>query len=575
MKNLKLNLLLIAVSAIFLSNCGGLQKMVDNAETVSYKVQPNPIETHGGEIEVTVNTDFPEKYFNKKAVVVATPVLKYEGGETKFEPTTLQGESVEANNKVIPYAGGSYSYTGKIPYSPEMLKSELVIEMSAQIGDKDPLDIPGVPIATGVVATPTLVQVTPQVVAMSDQFERVTPETFSSEILYVINKYDVRNSELKKGEMKAFKDDLSNASENERIEFKGAKVSSYASPDGAVDLNTKLSENRGKSAQSYLKKTLKKLNVEGSDAEQFLQVVSTAEDWEGFKKLMEESTIQDKDLILRVLSMHSDPDVREKEIKNIAQAFEEIKVEVLPKLRRSQMHINIEKVGYSDAELDSIVKVDADTLNVEELLYAATLTEDNDAKLKIYQTAAAKYPNCYRAKNNIGYVYYQMDNLAEAKTAFEEAKALKDDDIIKNNLGAIALVEGDMAAAEELFTSAMGAGDAVNYNLGIIKIKQGDYSAATNYFGNKPSFNAALAQLCNGETEKCMTTLTELGEVDDAWVYYLHAVAGARANREDVVLTNLRLAVEKDKNNEIKAYALKDVEFRNFVASEGFTAIVE
>jgi tetratricopeptide (TPR) repeat protein len=575
MKNLKLNLLLIAVSAIVLSNCGGLQKMVDNAETVSYKVQPNPVETHGGEIEVTVSADFPEKYFNKKAVVVATPVLKYEGGETKFEPTTLQGESVEANNKVIPYAGGSYSYTGKIPYSPEMLKSELVMEMSAQIGDKDPLTIPGVPVATGVVATPTLVQVTPKVIAMSDKFERVTPETYSSEILYVINKSVVRNSELKKDNMKEFKEEVTDASKNDRVDIKGAKISSYASPDGAVDLNTKLSENRGKSAQGYLKKTLKKLNIEGSDAEQFLQVVSTAEDWDGFKKLMEESTIQDKDLILRVLSMHSDPDVREKEIKNIAAAFEEIKVEILPKLRRSQMYINVEKVGYSDAELDSIVKVDPDTLNIEELLYAATLTEDNNAKLAIYKAAAAKYPKCVRAKNNIGYTYYQMNNISEAKAAFEEAKAIQEDDIVKNNLGAIALVEGDMTQAEELFTSSMGAGDAVNYNLGIIKIKQADYSAASNYFGNTPSFNAALAQLCNGENEKAMTTLTELGDVSDPWVYYLHAVAGARANREDVVLNNLRLAVEKDSNNKVKAYALKDVEFRNFATSEGFTAIVQ
>lgn len=573
MKNFKLNLLLIAVSAFVLSNCGGLQKMVENAETVSYKVQPNPLETHGGEIEISVEASFPEKYFNKKAIVTATPVLKYEGGQTEFEPTTLQGESVEANNKVIPNAGGSFSYSGKIPYKPEMLKSELVMEMSAQIGDKDPVTIPGVPIATGVIATPTLVKVEPIAIAMSDNFQRVVPETYSSEILYVINKYDVRNSELKKDDIKTFNNELADASKNERVDVKGAKISAYASPDGAIDLNTKLSENRGKSAQSYLKKTLKKLNVEGSDADQFLQVVSTAEDWEGFKKLMQESTIKDKDLILRVLSMHSDPDVREKEIKNIAAAFEEIKVEVLPKLRRSQMFVNVDKVGYSDAELDSIVKVNPDTLNVEELLYAATLTDDNEAKLAIYQKTAEKYPQCVRAKNNIGYVNYKMGNMDAAKSAFEEAKAIKEDDIIKNNLACIALVEGDLTTAEELLTSAMGAGDAVNYNLGIIKIKQGDYSAASNYFGNKPSFNAALAQLCNKETEKAMTTLTEIGDTDDAMVYYLHAVAGARAGREEVVLAQLRQAVEKDPS--LKAYALKDAEFRNFATSEGFTGIVE
>ncbi len=574
MKNFKLNLLLIAASTIILSNCGGLQKMVDNAESVSYKVQPNPLETHGGEVEVTVSADFPEKYFNKKAIVTATPVLKYDGGQTEFESFTLQGESVEANNKVISYEGGSYSHGPvKIPYSAEMLKSQLVLEMTAQIGDKEPLTIPGVPIATGVVATPTLVQVNPMALAMSDDFKRVVPETYNSEILYVINKANVRNSELKKDEIKTFKSNIAAANANERVEIKGAKISAYASPDGAVDLNTKLSDNRGKTAEKYLKSTLKKLKVETSDAEQFLQVASTAEDWEGFKKLMQESTIQDKELILRVLSMHSDPDVREKEIKNIAAAFEEIKVDVLPKLRRSQMFIDVEKIGWSDAELDSIVKVDADALNIEELLYAATLTDDNQAKLDIYKKASEKYPDCIRAKNNVGYALYKLGKIDEAKTAFEEAKAIKENDIVKNNLGVIAMVKGDLASAEELLTSSMGAGDAVNYNLGIIKIKQGDYSAAVNYFGNKPSFNAALAQLCNGENEKAMSTLDQVGETDDALVYYLKAVVGARAGREETVLTNLRSAIEKDAS--LKAYALKDVEFREFVASEGFTAIVE
>ncbi|MBN1116841.1 MAG: tetratricopeptide repeat protein [Bacteroidales bacterium] len=575
MKNLKLNLLLIAVSALVLSNCGGLQKMVDNAESVSYKVQPTPLETHGGEVEITVDASFPEKFFNKKAIVTATPVLKYEGGQTEFESITLQGESVEANNKVIPYAGGSYSLSAKIPYEDAMLKSMLVMQMTAQIGDKAAVEIPGVPIATGVIATPTLVMVKPEAIAMSDNFKRIIPETYSSDIHYVINKYDVRSSELKSDDIVDFNNKVKAASENERVEIKAAKISAYASPDGEIDLNTKLSDNRGKSAESYLSKTLKKLNVQGSDAEQFLQVVSTAEDWDGFKKLMEESTIKDKELILRVLSMYSDADVREKEIKNIAEAYLEIKDDVLPKLRRSQLLIDVDKVGYSDEELSALASENPDTLNVEELLYAATLTDDNETKLAIYQKTFEKYPECVRAINNVGYVYVKLGKTAEAKAAFEKAKAIKENDIVKNNLGVVALLEGDAAAAEALFTSAMSAGESVNYNLGIIKIQQGDYAAAVNYFGNKPSFNAALAQLCNGETEKCITTLTELGEVDCSWVYYLKAVAGARAGREEVVLSNIRLAVEKDKEGEIKAYALKDAEFRNFIASEGFAAIVQ
>ncbi len=574
MKNLKLNLLLIAVTAFALSNCGGLSKMVDNANSVSYDVKPSPLETHGGEVEVTINTTFPEKFFNKKAVVTATPVLKYEGGETEFEPTTLQGEKVEANNKVIPFDGGSYSYSGKIPYGADMLKSELLIKMSAQIGDKDPVEVPGVPVATGVVATPTLVQMKPQAIPMSDEFQRIVPETYNSEILYVINKYNVRSSETKKDEMKQFSDKVKSASENDRAEIKGAKISAYASPDGELDLNEKLSGNRGKSAEKYLRKTLKKLKVGNADTEEFLQVATTAEDWDGFKKEMEQSNIEDKELILRVLSMYSDPAVREKEIKNIAQAFEEVKVDVLPKLRRSQMYINVDMVGYSDQEIDSIVRVDIDTLNIEELLYAATLTDEKEAKLRIYQAAADKYPDSFRAKNNVGYVQLELGNLAEAKAAFEASQAIKETSITKNNIGCIALAEGDIAKAEELFSAASGAGDAVNYNLGIIKITQGEYSAAVNYFGSNASFNAALAQLCNGETDKSISTLNELGDVEDKWVYYLKAVAGARKGDEAIVIEGLRTAIEKDSDNEIKAYALKDVEFRNYIATEGFSALV-
>lgn len=546
--------------------------MVENTASVEYSVQPSPLETHGGEVEVTINTTFPEKYFNKKAIVTATPVIKYDGGQTEFEPTILQGEKVEANNKVIAFAGGSYSYTGKVPYNADMLKSQLVIEMSAQIGDKDPVEIPGVPVATGVIATPTLALINPKGILMGDKFERIIPETYDAEILYTINKYDLRGSELKKEGVKELNKKVKSASEDERVEITGAKISAYASPDGALDLNTKLSGNRGKSAEKYLKQTLKKLKVKEADADDFLKVLTTAEDWDGFKKLMEESQIKDKELILRVLSMYSDPAVREKEIKNIAEAFEEIKGSVLPQLRRSQMLIDVNKIGYSDAELDSIVKTNPDTLNVEELLYAATLTEDLEAKLSIYKTTSEKFPECIRAINNVGYINLKLGNNAEAKTAFESAKSIKEIDVVKNNLGAIALIEGDLTSAEELLSSAMSAGDAVNYNLGIIKIKQGDYTAAVNYFGNKPSFNAALAQLLNGETEKALTTLGEV-EGDEAMVAYLKAVAGARAGREEVVLTNLRLAIEKD--SALKAYALKDAEFRNYVASEGFAAIVE
>lgn len=573
MKKLTLNLMTLGVAAIVFSSCGGLNKMVENSSTVNYDVQPSPLETHGGEVEVTIKTTFPEKYFNKKAVVVATPVLKYEGGQTEFESTTLQGESVEANNKVIPYLGGDYTYTGKIAYTPEMMQSELMVEMSAQIKDKDPVPIPGIKIADGVIATSTLVQNKPKAILVGDKFQRVTPETYDAEILYVINKYDVRNSELKKDEIKEFNEKIANAATDSTIEIKGAKISSYASPDGEYDFNEKLSGNRGTSAERYLTRALKKMKVEGYDVEGFLSTMETAEDWEGFKELMEASDIQDKELILRVLSMYSDPAVREKEIKNIAEAFEQIKVDILPALRRSQMYIDVDNIGYTDEEIAAFAKDNPDTLNLEEILYAATLTDDKEEKLRIYQKAAENYPKCFRAKNAVGYVYMKMGKYDDAKAAFVAAQALKDNDVVKNNLGAVALAEGDLATAESLLTSAMGAGEVVNYNLGIIKIMQGDYAAAVNYFGNKASFNAALAQLLNGDVDKCLTTLGEIGDTDCAMVYYLKAVAGARGNKEEVLINNLRIAVEKDAK--LKAYAKKDAEFLKYASNEAFATIVE
>jgi tetratricopeptide (TPR) repeat protein len=524
-------------------------------------------------VQVTIDTKFPEKYFNKKAVVVATPVLKYEGGQTEFESTTLQGEKVEANNKVIPYDGGGYSYTGKIAYTDEMLRSGLYIEMSAQIKENTAIEIPGIKIADGVIATPALVAVNPKTILIGDRFQRIIPESYDADIHYVINKSNVRDSELKAEDIVALQKKVKEASKAERKEFKGGSISAYASPDGPYDFNEALAGDRQESAQRYIKRIMKDAKVSKAEAEGFLSLASTAEDWEGFKKLMEESDIQDKELILRVLSMYSDPVVREKEIKNISAAFKEIAEKVLPKLRRSMLSVNVDKIGYSDEELSELVKSNPDTLNLEEILYAATLTEDLNEKLAIYKKAAEKYPDCFRAKNNVGHVCVLLGKVEEAKEAFMAAKALKENDAIKNNLGAVALLEGDLEKAEQLFTSATGAGDVVNYNLGIIKIKQGDYKAAVNYFGNEPSYNAALAQLLNGDTEKSLNTLNQLGDVDCPMVYYLKAVASARSGREEGVLNNLRTAVGK--KSELKEHAKKDLEFAKYSENEAFTSIVE
>lgn len=568
---MKLSYLALISAAVLLSSCGGLNKMKDAASDISYTVSPKPLEMHGGEVEVTVETKFPPKYFNKKAIVVAKPVLVYDGGETAFDSTTVQGESVEANNKVISFEGGSFSLTGSVPYSDEMHESSLEMRLYGVIGDNS-VPFPPVKIADGVIATSTLVDNDPKAILVGDKFVRITPEDLSADIHYVINRAYVRNSELREQDIEAFEQAIREAYENERKEFTGFKISAYASPDGPLDFNEKLSADRQESSERYLKRELEQAEIEFPEGGDMFELLSTAEDWEGFKELVQESDIQDKELILRVLSMYSDPAVREREIRNISAAFEELKDEILPKLRRAKLIASINLVGYSDNEIRSLVDENPDTLKKEEILYAATLFEDLDKKLEIYKKAEANFPDCFRASNGVGYVYVEMGDYAQAEAAFKRAQKLMDNEVVKNNLAAVALSNGNIEEAEEMLTEAAGAGPAVNYNLGIIKIMQGDYSAAVNYFGSVPSYNAALAQLLNGEPQAALSTLNNVEEAD-AKAHYLKAIAGARTNQQEIVLSNLRTAIQMD--GSLKEYAREDLEFRDFRDNETFTSIVE
>jgi tetratricopeptide (TPR) repeat protein len=574
MKKIKFtHLTFTVIAAILLSSCAGLTKMRDKSSTVSYVVKPDPLQTHAGDMKLAIDITYPEKYFNKKAVVVATPILKYEGGQTEFQPITFQGEKVEGNNKVIAWAGGKQSYAGNAAFKPEMLQSQLVVKYSARIKEKDPVEYESAKIADGVVATPTLVRVDPKSVIIPDNFKRIIPETYSADIHYQINKADVRKGELKGDDVLAFNQKLIDAKATPNKQIKGAKISAYASPDGALELNEKLSAKRETSAQKYLAKALKDNKITEAETETFLSMMTTPEDWDGFKALVEKSQIPDKDLILRVLSMYSDPVVREREIKNISKAYTEIADEVLPELRRSVMTVDVDVIGKSDEDLLKLALSSPSDLNLEEILFAATLTNDLNQKASIYKAATENFPTCVRAKNNLGQVYLTQGKVPEAKASLEAAKAIQDNASVKANLGAVALAQGDLKTAEEVLTSTMSVGDAVSYNLGIIKIKQADYAAAVNYFGNKPSFNAALAQLLNGNNDKAMATLNELGDVKDAWVYYLKAVAAARGGNTDAVVTNLRTSAGLDAS--VKAYAKKDAEFLKVADNDAFKQVVQ
>jgi hypothetical protein len=560
------------LAVLVLSSCGGLNKMKQDAGDISYNVVPEILETHAGEVEVTITGTFPEKYFHKKATVEATPVLVYEGGETAFESVSFQGESVEANNEVINFTGDNFTYTSKVPFVKEMRVSELMLRATASIKDNS-VDFDPVKLADGVVTTPTYVYKHGVPIKMKDNFKRVIPKAQMADIHYLINVANVRGSELRSEDIDALKEFIKKANEAENVEFSGTSISAYASPDGEYDFNDKLSQKRSVSAETFINRELKRAKVEAVQEEGFIAKKATAEDWDGFKELMEKSTIDDKDLILRVLSMHSDPVVREKEIKNIAAAYKVIADEVLPKLRRSKISVNVDVIGFSDEEIVEYLESNPDTLGLEECLYGATLVgKDLEKMLAFNQLAAEKAPKCIRAHNNVGCTYMYMGKVAEAKAAFEKAKELKDIDIVKNNLGYVALMEGDMEGAKTLFTSLEKPTDESNYGLGIISVTEGKYQEAVNYFGTKPSYNLALAKLLNGDNAGAKSTIDAV-EMENEWVYYLKAVIGARMQDDDYMFDNLRSSVGT--NAEMKEMAKTELEFFKYFENDTFKSIVE
>lgn len=546
--------------------------MQEKATDVKYQVTPQVLEEHGDVVAVKVEATYPAKYFNKKATLNVTPVLKYAGGETAFTSKALQGESVQGNNQVVAYAtGGNVSYSGSVPFKEDMMKSELVVRAQAEMKGKS-LTFPDYKIADGVIATPKLVMVDPKPVMMADNFKRIIPESALADIHYVINRADVRASELKNEDIIKLQEYILAANADPRMDLKGLEISAYASPDGALELNDKLAQKRQGTAGTYLEKELKKAKIDKIAESGFMSTKYTAEDWDGFKELMEKSDIQDKDLILRVLSMYSDPVVREKEIKNISQAFKIIADKILPQLRRSKLIANVDKIGYSDDELKSLLASNPDALNLEELLYGATLQSDLKNKLAAYQKAAEKFPGCIRAHNNVGYVYALMGDAANAKIALEKAKALKETEIVNNNLGVAALMNGEIDKAESLFTSSMAAGTAVNYNLGIIKVMKGDYDAAAKYFGNTDEFNTALVKYLKKDYDGALSILNRL-EGDFAKKYYLKALVAAKQDKSELLFDSLRQAFAKDAT--LKSRAKVDVELAKFFENDVFKGLVQ
>ena len=568
MKNFT-RLFVILLAAVLMSGCSSLDKMKKNANLVKYEITPKVLETHAGIVAAQVKATYPEKYFDKSTTLKITPVLVYEGGETAFDELLFaQGEKVMANNKSVSWTGGTISWSGDVNYIPEMKVSEFMLRVEAEKKGKT-LAFDPIKLADGVIATSTLVEDHAMPVSLKDNYQRIVPEQKMADILYMINRSEIRPTELKAADIQALKDYIALVLQNERMEVKGVTSSSYASPDGPLTLNEKLSVQRGQAAEKYLKKEYGKI----PEIADLFASQTTAEDWDGFKTLVQESSMADKELILRVLSMYQDPVVREQEIKNMSTAYEALADEILPQLRRSKFIIDVNLIGLSDEEVLNAIRNDPSVLSLEQMLYAATLTEDPSEMLKFYMIATEKEPKCYRAWNNVGWAYLVMGKADEAMGALEKAKALKNDDNVKSNMGFAALLMGDIKAAGEYFNSMSAATPESKFGLGTIAIHDGKYDQAVNFLSDKPSMNLALAQLLKGDINKAKTTMEAVKPCKCGAPSYLKAVIAARLDDKNGVVNNLREAIGY--NSSWKNYADTDLEFAKFFTDDAFTALTK
>ena len=553
---------LVAVVAILASCSKTLPKPDD------LTVNPSPLEKVGQKVNAEITGTFPAKKFVKRGVLVVTPVLKFGDEELLGEPVTYVGEKVKENGITVNFKeGGTYSQKCSFDYKPAMRKCELYLRFDGKIKNKV-IEIPDMKIADGLVATSELAEAKDnKSVTTPDKFQRVIQELTEADIKFLIQQSNLRSSETGSDAVKNLQAAIKEANDNEKKAINKLEVSGYASPDGAQNLNENLAKNRQKAAQNFLSKDLKKNKVKANIASNI-----TAEDWEGFQKAMEESNMQDKDLVLRVLSMYSDPEEREAQIKNLSSVYGTIADEILPALRRSRLILTTDLIGKSDDEIRDLAKNDPSQLSVEELLYAATLTNDKQEKIAIYNKAAEQF-NDYRAWNNMGQIYFNDGEIAEARRCYAKALEIQPNDPDVNyNAGLAALADGDLDKAEEYLGKAAGTEGNLNGAMGTLYTMKGDYAAAKNAYGESASNNAAVQQILAEDYAGARQTLDNVKE-PNATTAYLKAIVAARTNDRNGVYDNLKAAVAQDAS--FKARAQEDIEFAKYAEDAEFAEIVK
>ncbi len=553
---MKKTMILSAVAVAMLTSCGGGLKSLS---ADNFKVVPNPLETEGGQVQATINGMFPEQYMNRKAVVSVTPELRYTKNgvqqAVKGQSATFQGEKVMGNDQTISYLlGGHYTMKTAFPYEAAMQQSDLFLTFDAKVGKKE-VKVPAVKVATGVIATSELYHQTvssAQPCVAPDAFQRITEQKLDANVKFLIQQAELRKSELQSNSVQDFVKLLQQiARDQEGLNLSNVEISAYASPDGGLKLNEQLANKRQQNTETYVRQQLKNANLEGGISSEY-----TAQDWEGFQELVKASNIQDKDVILRVLSMYQDPQEREQQIKNMSQGFRELAEGVLPELRRARMTINYEVIGRDDEQIFNQYQQDASKLSVEELIYAASIANTDREREDILKTTARLYTQDARAYNNLGTLAMQQGNYEEAKRYFQQAQAVQKLPETSANLGLMALQQGDVQTAENLIAQSSGASGLAEA-LGNLHLAQGNYALAQQDFGYRPSNSAALAQLLNKDYARAQQTLKNIKNPDGI-TDYLAAIVQARQENYDAAASFLRSALQK--NPGLKTYADKDLE---------------
>ena len=541
--------------AAIMSSCSKLGDLsADN-----FKVTPTPLEAVGGEVAATINGVFPEKYMKKKAVVTVTPVLKYEGGEAVGQSATFQGEKVEGNGTEISYkVGGTYTMKTNFKYVPAMIKSDLYARFEAKLGKKT-VSVPEVKIGYGVLSTSELLGRCPITASTApDAFQRVIEQKQEANIKFLIGQANLRTSELSSVSIQDLVKILKEINDmQEERALQSIEVSAYASPDGSFDLNEKLAEKRQDVSSNYLGKQLKKINMDAEVDTKF-----TAEDWEGFQELVSKSNLQDKDVILRVLSMYQDPEEREQQIRNMSSVFTEIADGILPELRRARLIVNYEVIGRSDEQIIEQFAQDASKLSVEELLYGGNmLVEDATTRKQWYEKTIEIYPNDYRAYNNLAQLAIMEGNLTTAQNWLQKAKAVNAKaSEVNANMAIIAIKNDDIQKAETLMGQASGS-DTFNEVLGNLNIAKGNFAQAQQNLAQTQTNSAALSQILNKDYAAAQKTLAAI-KTPDATTSYLKAVLAARTSDTGALKSNLKVAIASDSS--LKERAANDLEFAKY-----------